>query len=122
MLHIEVAEEIANEFLNDYELDHGNAEVIEQDGDLYVSIEARRNTTLGFWMNKNEVEACESREEFVEYLKYMSKVVVNEFEVDEKFDEIWNVGFGKNNGFTAREFISLLDDDKEYFERVVGEF
>lgn len=121
-MNLEEAKVLAEEFLDTYNLNHGNAEIIEQDGDLYASIEARRNTTLGFWMNKNEIDECEGRDEFIEYLKYRCKIVVNEFDVDEKFNELWDVEFGKHNGFTAREFMELLDRDFEFFEDVAGRF
>lgn len=109
-------------FIESKGLDHGNSEVFEQDGDLYFSIEGTNHLTLGEWLIGNEIGACESDMELIEYLKYVMKERVRDFDVDEEFTEVWSEEFGRHNGFTPRQFMKMLEDDAEYLEDVVRSF
>ena len=116
---LEEAKVLAEDFLDRYNLNHGNAYVEDNTyGDLYVLFEAPRNTTISELIDKGIIEDCEDAEEFEDILKRAFKRRVSSFDPDAEFNELWSVDFGNHNGFTAREFMELLDDDDAYFNDV----
>lgn len=113
----------ADEFKEDYNLTNGNAETFEQDGEIYVSIEGSRHTTIGFWLSKDDLARVDgSKSDFNELLKDRVSVRVDEFDVNEEFDEYWSADFGRQNGFTARDFLDLLDADRVFFLDAISKF
>lgn len=114
--------DVVEEFIESNDLDHGNSEVFEQDGDLYFSIEGPNHLTLGEWLIGNEIGACDSDDELIEYLKYMIKNRVRDFDVDDEFTAVWSEDLGRRNGFTPRRFIAMLEADSEFFDDLVDSF
>lgn len=121
-MHLEDAKVLAEDFLNKYNLNHGNAYAEIEHGSLYVLFEARRHTIMSDSIDREEIEDCEDAEEFEDLMKASFKNRLNEFDVDEEFNMIWNIEFGQHNGFTARSFMDLLDRDFEFFEDVADRF
>lgn len=118
-MNLEDAKVLAEDFLDRYNLNHGNAYVEDTTyGDLYVLFEAPRNTTISELIDTGIIEDCEDAEEFEDILKRYFKRRVKSFDTDFEFNELWSVDFGNHNGFTAREFMELLDDDATYFNDV----
>lgn len=116
------AKVLAEDFLNKYNLNHGNAYVEIAYGNLYVLFEARRHTVMNDLIDREEIEECEDANEFEELMKVSFKNRLDEFDVDEEFNMLWSTEFGEHNGFTARSFMELLDQDFEFFEDVEDSF
>lgn len=116
-------EDWASEFIEDHYFNHGNSEIVVQDGEMYVSFEAPRHTTLGFWLSIEDLARVNGSEsDFRELLKERVAVRVDEFDVNETFEEYWSAEFAKQNGFTATGFLKLLNEDRDFFRDVVFKF
>jgi len=82
-------------------------------------MEAPRHTTLTIVFEKDDQVELEA--DFDNYLDKKVQERIADFDVDETFEEMWSISFGEHNGFTPRDFMQILEDDKEYFESLYGE-
>lgn len=106
-----------DEFLNEFDLTHGNAEVIVGAKDITMSIEAPQHTVISLYFNQKDIERLE--EDFDNTVKQKVAEAVGNFDVDEEFDELWSPAFRDHNNFRASQFIRLLESDKRFFNDVV---
>lgn len=102
--------------IEEYDLDHGNAEVYYWQSDpapggLYVSVEAPNHATVGTWIGVGVSEE-ELRRELAERMR--------EFDADEEFNEMWSPKFGDHNGFTPSEFMGMLQEDMAFFRETAA--
>ena len=94
------------ELVESLDLAYGNDEVFEQGDELFVWIEAPQHTTLQVVVKKTD--AIE---------KFLGNVLtaIRDYSARDTFDEIWSGSFGDHNGFSARQFLEILEEDGEYF-------
>lgn len=92
--------------VDDYELDYGNGELYDEDGSVYVTIEAPNSATMGFPIQSGATRK-EALEEIIDYAE--------DFDADREFDETWSRDFANQNGFTPREFMSMLQEDQQFY-------
>lgn len=105
------------QFLSDYELNFGNAEVVNsQDGEVFMTIEAPNHTTLSVIFDSGNIRGIELGLDTIIYEKVND--VISDFDVDETFVELWSETFGNHNSFTPRTFINVLEEDEAYFYEV----
>lgn len=113
-------------FIDRYNLSHGNAEVDVCDDGVIIVVEAPRNTTLSLDM-RGDFELCEAllnvddnkRVTLIHNeIKELFIEAVNDFDVDDEFDELWSSDFSSHNNLSAREFIDILSSDQTFFEEV----
>ena len=103
---------VAEDLIEDYELDFGNAETFIQDGCLYVSIEAPNNATFSLWVNDIKDETpVQCRKEIMQAMID----AMRDFDPEEEFDEIWSPDFSSHNGISPFKFVKMLEEDAEYF-------
>lgn len=98
--------DMGRRLIDEYDLDHGNAECFIQDHDLYVSVEGPNNATIGVSVPIGSSETL-LRREIADYLY--------DFDADDTFDELWSPGFGEDNRFTPSQFIGMLQEDERFF-------
>lgn len=84
-------------------------------------MEAPNHTTLCITVYDEEIKT---------YNNYtvldLNNVVINKlcraimnFDPDEEFNELWCPQFAKHNNFTPSQFMQILLNDKDYFDRVI---
>lgn len=108
------------DFLDEHNLHHGNAEVIIGHQDITMSIEAPQHTVMSVYFNQSDIEQLHEPDAFYGIVTKRIKEAVEHFDVDAEFDELWSPAFRDHNGFKASQFIRLLESDKRYFEEVVS--
>lgn len=110
----------AERLLEDYDLSHGNSEVILQDRDLYVTVEAPNHATISV-----NTPVMESDEETIGNLKTEMARSMGDFDADERFNEYWSKDFAEHNGFTPSGFLTMLQKDERHFhdtaQRLAGD-
>ena len=131
--------DFAEEHLNDFNLSHGNAEILfrtHDDGDqfihpllernikatgIYVISEGPNNSTTMAEIEFDEFD--ENNDSIAEYLNNTISELYNaikqslfNFDADEIFDELW----APNSYLSAREFLKILDEDQEFFNDVAN--
>lgn len=127
------------EHLNDFNLSHGNAEILfrtHDNGDqfihpllernikatgIYVISEGPNNSTV-----MAEIEFDEFNDDKDSITEYLNNTMSNlydaikesllNFDADERFDELWD----PNDRISAREFLRILDEDQEFFKNVAN--
>lgn len=118
-------------FIDHYNLAHGNSEVDVCDDGVIIVVEAPRHTVLSLDMRDdfelfeallNEKDKQEQVSLIHNRIKELFIEAVNDFDVDDEFNELWSSGFSSRNGFSAREFIDLLSNDQTFFEEVAQIF
>lgn len=102
-------------FVEECDFSHGNAEVYSQseDTELYLTMEGPRHTTLTVYFEEAEFDALEKDFRACVTQKVMARI--QDFDVDDTFIEVWSRSFGEHNGFTPREFITILETDDAHF-------
>lgn len=131
--------DFAQDIIDGFTLSNGNSEIefrTDNHGDnninrlldnnyeatgMYVSLEAPNNSTMSA-----EIEFDEFDEEFENIADYLDKTsddlyyeirdTLYSFDADEEFDQLWH----RDSGFSAREFLRILDEDQEFFEKVAN--
>ncbi|MHA3723747.1 hypothetical protein ACXR2T_07695 [Leucobacter sp. HY1910] len=102
-----ITEDSIQALLEAHDLDYGNAEV--EDGD-FMTVEAPNHAT---W--RVDTDGFEDGGTMGD-LKATIAQDLDDFDPDEQFDEIWSPEFGEHNGFTPRQFLDGLREDKAFFE------
>lgn len=114
-------------FIDHNVLAYGNSEVDVYDDGVIIVVEAPRHTVLSLDMRGdfelfeallNEEDKQERVTLIHDRIKGLFIEAVNDFDVDDEFDELWSSGFSSRNNFSAREFIDLLSNDQTFFEEV----
>ena len=106
------------DFNQNNNLQHGNAETFEQDEEIITTIEGANHTTLQIIFSREDILEIERTGRFIEVLKRNYKETINQFDVDEVFTKLWSEDFGKHNGFNVKQFINVLEDDAEQFQSI----
>lgn len=106
-----ISEDNAEQLIEDYELSHGNSEIFTQDNEVYMTVEAPDNSTMGISINK-DASILETREKLVDYMR--------DFDASNEFGEIWSEEFGEHNGFSAFQFMEKLKSDEAYFHNTAN--
>ena len=110
--------EVISEFNDDLGLTGVNSEVYKDYDSIVTIIEAPNHTTLHIELDIEELKNEKSGLRFYILNEYEKRI--NEFGVDEYFNEIWSEAFGECNQFTPRQFLKMLEEDKAYFEKSVA--
>ena len=111
----EIADKL-EEFTEDHELNHNNSFVdVESDDRIIMNIEAPNHTTLQIDFFDTLLE--ELRENFTETLHREVRRCIEDFDVNERFDDLYSPNFE----FEPLEFMEMLKEDKEYFNEVLNE-
>lgn len=107
-------------FNEEQDLKHGNAETyFEEHHDcIFTTIEGYNHTTLTVEFSMDDMKEMEVNNQFYNVLERNYRERINDFDVDETFTELWSETFAEHNGFTARAFIEVLEDDKAHFEAI----
>lgn len=110
--------EVISEFNDDLGLTGVNSEVYKDYDSIVTIIEAPNHTTLSIELDIEELKNEKSGLRFYVFNEYEKHI--NEFDVDEYFNEIWSEAFGEHNQFTPSQFLKMLEEDKAYFEKSVA--
>lgn len=131
--------DFAKQHLNDFNLSHGNAEILfrtHDNGDQFIhpllerNIKATRMYVISEGPNNSTTMAeiefdkfDENEASIAEYLNNKISELYNaiknsllDFDADENFDELW----APSSHLSAREFLRILDEDQEFFEDVAN--
>lgn len=131
--------DFAKQHLNDFNLSHGNAEILfrtHDNGDqfihpllernikatgMYVISEGPNNSTTMAEIEFDEFD--EKNDSIAEYLNNTISKLYDEikqslidFDPDEQFDQLWV----PNDRISAREMLRILDEDQEFFNDVAN--
>jgi hypothetical protein len=131
--------DFAEQHLNDFNLSHGNAEILfrtHDNGDqfihpllernikatgMYVISEGPNNSTTMAEIEFDEFD--EKNDSIAEYLNNTISKLYDEikqslidFDPDEQFDQLWV----PNDRISAREMLRILDEDQEFFNDVAN--
>ncbi|MEY8601928.1 hypothetical protein [Staphylococcus shinii] len=112
----EIVAEIEN-FNDEHYLSHGNGEVFcERNGQyfIYSVIEGFNHTTLTVVFDEQLINKMMNGN-FLEVIRNEYINVLDEFDVDETFAELWSKEFSEHNSFTPTSFLEILKEDKEHF-------
>ena len=131
--------DFAEEHLNDFDLCHGNAEILfrtDDNGDQYIyellkkDIKATGMYVIPEGPNNSttmaEIEFDEFDEKNVSIAEYLNNTISKlydeikrsliDFDPDEQFDQLWV----PNDRISAREMLRILDEDQEFFNDVAN--
>ncbi|HHD0846041.1 TPA: hypothetical protein ACN1V3_001345 [Staphylococcus aureus] len=107
------------DFNYENDLQHGNNETVyEEDRGILTTIEGRNHTTLTIEFSMDDIYEIERRGNFNEVVQRNYESRIDSFDVDEEFTTLWSEDFAKHNGFTAKMFINILEDDAEQFDNI----
>lgn len=101
----------------EYSIDHlsfGNSEVVVNDDQVDVTIEAPNHTTLVVQFLGNEVQKL--KEKFMTTYATRAIQVIDSFDPDDTFNELWSKKFAEHNHFTPSGFIRILEEDQQFFK------
>lgn len=101
----------------EYIIDHlsfGNSEVVVNDDQVDVTIEAPNHTTLVVQFLGNEVQKL--KEKFMTTYATRAIQVIDSFDPDDTFNEVWSKKFAEHNHFTPSGFIRILEEDQQFFK------
>ncbi|MGX0176176.1 hypothetical protein [Staphylococcus hominis] len=96
-----------------------NSEVVHQDHEIISTIEAKNHTTIAVVINILDLKMHTLN--LKDYILAIYEKAIEEFDVDEEFESLWTIKFGRHNGFSPREFIGILEEDEAYFKDQLNE-
>lgn len=112
------------EFRTDNKGDNNINRLLDNDYEatgMYVILEAPNNSTMSAEIEFDEFD--KESETIADYLDktsddlyYKIRDTLYSFDADQEFDELWH----QDSGFGAREFLRILDEDQEFFERAAN--
>ncbi|MCI2910956.1 hypothetical protein [Staphylococcus hominis] len=108
--------ELVNEELS---FNGNNSEVVHQDHEIISTIEAKNHTTIAVVINILDLKMHTLN--LKDYILAIYEKAIEEFDVDEEFESLWTIKFGRHNGFSPREFIRILEEDEAYFKDQLNE-
>lgn len=77
----------------------------------------KRKTRLMLQNDINDLK--ENKDSIISYIINQYKKIIQEFDIDEVFNELWSYDFAKRNQFKPSEFIKILESDIEYFNNAI---
>lgn len=107
---------VAYNFIEEHNLDFGNAETYTQFNSLFVYVEAPNHWTV--LLDEIELSNVEHEEQLLTILEERFIEAVDRLDVDDYFNEVWSREFGLHNGFTPSSFLSGLQEDLSYFVEI----
>jgi hypothetical protein len=131
--------DFAEKHLNDFDLSYGNHEIAFRTDDagdqcirpllerdikatgMYVIPDGPNGSTVMAEIEFNKFD--ENKDSISTYLENtVSKIYeaieesLLDFDADEEFDQLWH----RNSGFSAREFLRILDEDEDHFRKAAA--
>ncbi|EWJ88123.1 hypothetical protein [Staphylococcus aureus] len=101
------------------DLQHGNSETYyEADRGILTTIEGKNHTTLTIEISLDDIYETERNKNVLEVIKRNYQAIINDFDVDTEFTELWSQDFADKNGFTPQIFINILEDDANQFDNI----
>lgn len=110
----EKIEQVAQGIIDDYDLDHNNAEINVDDDGCQIVVEAPNNATVLVDIYLNNIDKRNEKQAQVTMLNTIADKIKN-FDADDEFNELWSYEFGRHNNFRPSQFIEMLLDDEDYF-------
>ena len=102
----EVLIELAESYIEQWDLNHGNSEAFMQDDELYILIEAPNNWTIATTIKYPDASMLK-HQLIEEILKRLDDV-----DPEEEFESLGGVP----NGYGLFEFIDMLKDDYDWYQ------
>jgi len=109
---------LADEFLEKHNLKYGNEDItIFRNGNLYIEItvESPNNWTNSF---RIDIEDLPNKDNFIKEMEEEFCRMVSCLNADDSFNDLWTKDFARENNFTAKGFIEMLDADMEFLENI----
>ncbi|HDZ8777270.1 TPA: hypothetical protein RUV26_002475, partial [Staphylococcus aureus] len=94
-----------------------NSEVFIEDDVIFSVIESPNHTTITINLNVNDLK--ENKDSIISYIINQYQKIIQEFDIDEVFNELWSDDFSNRNQFKPSEFIKILESDMEYFNNAI---
>ncbi|SUL87597.1 hypothetical protein [Staphylococcus aureus] len=94
-----------------------NSEVFIEDDVIFSVIESPNHTTITINLNVNDLK--ENKDSIISYILHQYQKIIQEFDIDEVFNELWSDDFANRNQFKPSEFIKILESDMEYFNNAI---
>lgn len=110
----EKIEKIAQSIIDEYDLDHNNAEINVDDDGGQIVVEAPNHATVWVDICLNKLDKENEKQAQVTILNTIADKIKN-FDADDEFEELWSYEFGQHNHFRPSQFIEMLLDDEDYF-------
>lgn len=113
-------------FIDEHNLDHGNASVDIEEAqhgnslEMYVVFEAPQNTTLTVSFEVDDLALDDDNLDCK--LKELFSQRIDEHDPSDYFEEIWTREFGESEEFGAFAFMDMLKSDAKFFDRVAKEW
>lgn len=117
-LNDEQVYDVINEVIATHDLSYGNQEIVEATSEYAdFSIEAPNNATMYITVefDDSDLESEESAKSRI--IKEIKKAAYM-FDADEEFYKLWSREFADQNGFTASQFLTMLQEDQDFFESI----
>jgi hypothetical protein len=109
--------ELVNEELS---FNGNNSEEVVQGGrEIISTIEAENHTTIHVVINILDLKMHILN--LKDYILAIYESAIELFDVDDEFESLWSIEFGRHNGFSPRYFISILEEDEAYFKEQLKE-
>lgn len=112
---IEIIEQV-NEELS---FNGNNSEVVQEGREIISTIEAENHTTIHVVINILDLKMHILN--LKDYILAIYESAIELFDVDDEFESLWSIEFGRHNGFSPRYFISILEEDEVYFKEQLKE-
>lgn len=71
-------------------------------------------------LNREDLEINYNNGALQDYILGEYKKAIDNFDIDEEFTMLWDSSFVKDTGYTAREFIYMLEEDLAYFDVILN--
>lgn len=94
-----------------------NSEVFIEYDVIFSVIESPNHTTITINLNVNDLK--ENKNSIISYIINQYQKIIQEFDIDEVFNELWSDDFSNRNQFKPSEFIKILESDMEYFNNAI---
>ena len=108
-------EQIAQNIIEEYELNYNNAEIIADNEGCQMIVEAPNHATVTIDIYLNDIDKGNKEVKIAMLNKIADKIKC--FDADDEFDEIWSYEFGKHNNFRPSQFLRMLLEDEDYFDQ-----
>ncbi|MGJ8462392.1 hypothetical protein ACSGFZ_03675 [Staphylococcus haemolyticus] len=108
--------ELVNEELS---FNGNNSEVVQEGREIISTIEAENHTTIHVVINILDLKMHILN--LKDYILAIYESAIELFDVDDEFESLWSIEFGRHNGFSPRYFISILEEDEAYFKEQLKE-
>lgn len=127
-------EEVFEEFVQEYQLDHGGAWLeFDIENNAFCIFEAPKQLKVRFMFELydfildypeeefKKLSEQERKEELADALRGHFLHAVSELDIDDYFDEKWSPEFGRENYLRPSQYIKQLQEDKAYLIQIYHE-